>query len=88
MTSKRNTVSILLELDDYTALSELAKEQDRTNAGQARHMLRLRLQAIKAGPERAPPFRPGDSDAAGAGNAPEDTVVTVLKDGKQEPLSG
>lgn len=41
-----NRTSVTLPDDDYTALKALADEQDRTVAGQARHLLRLALRAV------------------------------------------
>lgn len=44
MSSKRNTVTITFTEDaDHKALADLAKKEDRTVAGQARHMLRKDL---------------------------------------------
>lgn len=39
----KHTVTITLDDEDYTALKELADEQDRYISGQARHMLRRSL---------------------------------------------
>ena len=43
--SKLNQVTIALEADDYSTLAELAKDGDRSNAAQARRMLRKALEA-------------------------------------------
>lgn len=41
----KKTVSIALEDEDYDALKQLAKDEDRDVSGQARHMLRRLLKA-------------------------------------------
>ncbi len=51
MTTKRNTVSITLEDEDYDALKALAGEQDRYISGQARHMLRGELKRLSGAQE-------------------------------------
>lgn len=44
-------VQISLEGDDYAALKKLAEEEDRTVAGQARHMLRGELARLRGAQE-------------------------------------
>lgn len=78
MTSKRKTVSITLNDQDYDALKALADQEDRYISAQARHMLRNNLALRQAerdmeGMQRYPhaEARLADTDMAGAGSQPD-----------------